>query len=316
MSSIATLQPIPADPSAEPAPLTALPSLPHLIGPYVGPAPDNVDDFLKLAAALSTGRTAVPLPYQRRPGDTAALMLRAHGMNIPIGVGLDHIYVVAGGRTGLTAQLMTAILRRAGIVIRIKTLTDQVCELTFHEGRRKIGASSYTIREAAKLKLTQHTWWQAVPEDCLFARAVSRAVRRFFTHIVAFGYTREEIYEDLARGGQLDEPAPVAAEVLDLLKSAEIATPDGIRGTLRPYARKHKLHATVLPDGRTVDAALIEAWHHAVTRERAEAADQSLADAVDADQDSTPPACTCDPVRVAEAGQHEDGCDDRTPVSV
>lgn len=304
---------------ADPAPPTPLPNpgWPDILPGYTGPSPADVDAFMRLAEFLATARTAVPLPYQRRGGDMAALMLRAHDLNIPIGTALDHVYVVPGGRTSLTAQLMGALLiERHGLTIRVKTLNDQACELHFCRGRKKLSTSNYTIREAAALGLTQFRWWRAVPEDCLYARTMSRACRRPpLQGLIVLGcYTREEVYEAMARGDALDGEhveTQLDAEVAEWLKTAETATPDAIRVELRTAARKARKGRMLLPDGRTVDDALIEAWHHAVTRQHATAADAALA-AGTAEPEPTPPSCDCDPVKVAAAGRHEDGCDERT----
>lgn len=298
-----------------PPPLLGNPDEPNLMGGYVGPSPADVAGFTAMAEFLCTGCTAIPLPYQRRPGDMGGLMLRAHAMNVPMGVALDHVYVVPGGRTGLTAQLMAALLRRAGITIKTRRHTDQVCELTFHErtstGReRKIGSSKYTINEAAKLGLLRFAWWRAVPEDCLWARALSRGVRRLFTHVVMFGYTREELYEADRGDGTAEEPVTLPREVEELLAAAATATPDEIKTALIPAARKAKLLQLLLPGGGTLEAALIDAWHHAVTRRHAAVADQALADGA-AQPEPAAPACPCDPVRVAEVGQHDEGCHER-----
>jgi hypothetical protein len=306
---------------AAPAPLSN-PGWPDILPGYVGPSPADFTAFRDMAELLAGARTAVPLPYQHRTGDMAALMLRAHDLNIPIGVALDHLYVVPGGRTAMTAYLMGALLiERHRITIKIKTLTDQECELHFTRGRKKLSTSRYTIREAAALKLTRFRWWQAVPEDCLYARAMSRACRRPpLQGLIVLGcYVREEVYEAMARGEALDGEqiaVEVDAEVAEWLDAAAAATdPDDVRVKLRDQARKAKKHRLVMPDGRTVDDHLIEAWHHTVTRHHAARAEAALAaGTAEPGTEPTPPRCTCDPVAVARAGRHEDGCDERAHV--
>lgn len=305
---------------AESAPPLPSPGWPNILAGYTGPSPADVDAFMRFAEFLATARTAVPLPYQHRAGDMAALMLRAHDLNIPIGVALDHVYVVPGGRTALTAQLMGGLLiDRHGITIKIKTLNDQECELHFLRGRKKLATSRYTIREASALGLTRFRWWRAVPEDCLYARTISRACRRPpLQGLIILGcYTREEVYESMARGGDLDGEhiaVEIDPEVAEWLDQAEAATePEQVRVKLRELARKAGKRRLLMADGRTVDDHLIEAWHHAITRQRAASADAALAaGTAAADAEPVPPRCTCDPVKAAIAGRHEDGCDERT----
>lgn len=293
------------------------PGWPNILPGYVGPSPADFTAFRDMAELLAGARTAVPLAYQHRTGDMAALMLRAHDLNIPIGVALDHLYVVPGGRTAMTAYLMGALLiERHGLTIKVKTLNDQECELHFYRGRKKLCTSRYTIREAAALKLTRFRWWQAVPEDCLYARAMSRACRRPpLQGLIVLGcYVREEVYEAMARGDALDGEQvaiEVDTEVTEWLALAAAATePEEVRVAIRAMARKAGKQKLLMPDGRTVDDHLIEAWHHAVTRWRAASAEAALA-AGTADPEPETPGCTCDPVTVARAGRHEDGCDER-----
>jgi hypothetical protein len=115
----------------------------------------------------------------------------------------------ANGRPTFTAGLQAAQLARLGWSVRVDTLTDEVCELTFHRDGKKVGTSRFTLDEAKRAGLLRKDVWTKYPEDLLFARALTRGVRRLVPGLLVgnAAYVREEL------GADTHEPIPPQAKV-------------------------------------------------------------------------------------------------------
>jgi hypothetical protein len=248
------------------------------IGVYTGPT--TTADRKSEAELMATARCSLHPLYRRSPGDCLTLLHRAEALNIPVGIAIDHIYInTATGRAGLSAQLLAYLLHRAGVRWRALQSTDKVVELRFYRGRKVVGTVSWHIDEAVAAGLTLREHWRLFPNDCLWARAVARACRKFFSDIVmGLGYTREEAYDNTDPDAVPDEAEALPPDVQALLDEADTADPDTIRGQLTARARKGKLLGVRLPDGRTVQQALNDAWLAATGRDTAVRADAALAD--------------------------------------
>lgn len=271
----------PIDPPAPSAPVldVKLPPIPRSLGVYDGPV-HSADRQLE-AQLLATTRCALHPLYRRSPGDCFTLLYRAQALNIPVGVALDHIYInTAIGRAGLSAQLMAALLLRAGVTWKTPRCTDQIVEMVFYRGRKKIGGVTWKITEAVAAGLTKRDRWRLWPVDCLWARAMARGCRRFFSDVVmGMGYTPEEV-ADMGTDAdsapeQSEQIDPAVQDFLDQADS-ESATADLIRTDILKRAKKARLHAAVLPDGRTLEAALLDVWRIKTAQEVAARADEAL----------------------------------------
>lgn len=313
--------------------LTTPPPLPAGLLRYDGPT--DFHDMERAAQLLATAKTAVHPRYRTRPGDCLTLLFRARALDVPVGVAFDHIYVNdAVGKSGLSAQLMGALLRRAGITWEPVTANTQTVKLVFFRhttdarGRRrrhKLGASEWTMIQAKDAGLTRFTHWQMFPEDCLRARALARGCRHLFPDVVmGMGYTPEEVRLAGADGDTLPtdgNPDAIPAEVQEFLDEAatEGTTVDNIRRDIIKRAKRANLLDYGLPDGQTLQQALHAACLLALSR----ASDEALA---------TPPAqseptvadapagtgnlpCNCPAEHVIRTGVHLPTCGDLVGVS-
>lgn len=276
-----------------PTPDHLLPRIVYTLRGYTGPT--TTANRVAEAELLATARCTLHPMYRRSPGDCLTLLYRAEALDIPTGVAIDHVYInTAIGRAGLSAQLMAALLLRAGIRWKVTKETDQVVELRFRRGRKHVGTVSWHIREAVAAGLTRREHWRLWPTDCLWARAMARACRRYFSDIVmGLAYTPEETYDMADADTAPDETEIPAPEVLDILAEAtdDDVTAAAIRDDIIPRARKAKLLRVQLPDGRTVEQALNDAWLAATGREDAVRADAALAElASNQLAERTPPA--------------------------
>lgn len=270
-----------------------LPTVPFRMSGYDGPttSAEMTEECRQLAGA----RAAIQGPFQRRPEDVRTLLWRARALDIPVGVAIDHIYINMQGKAGLSAQLIAALIRRAGIDwVTVKT--PNLVRFTFFRVRWTISpAGRITKRkdwigqpvqfelieaQAAGIAGTKH--WQAWPIACMWARAMARAGRELFSDItMGFSYTPEELHD-----GTAAEAAPAAAEqvsdaVTELIEQAlsEPATAHLIKTDI--MVRGAKLLKEHAGDGQTLAQVLADIWQQKVAFEEdqqiAVAADQAMA---------------------------------------
>lgn len=108
------------------------------------------------------------------------------------------VYIVKGKVT-LSANLMAAALKRTGHYnYRVRTMTDEVCEVEFFEHSNgsweSVGKSRFSMDDAKRANLINSSAWRAYPRNMLFARALSNGVKWYCPDI--FGgpiYTPDEL---------------------------------------------------------------------------------------------------------------------------
>ncbi len=99
------------------------------------------------------------------------------------------------GKLEISARMMNALMRRAGIRISIKESTDDRCVLVGTRGDSGDSATvSYTIADANKAGLVKPGGgWVKNPKDMCFARAISRLARQIAPDIIGGCYVEGEI---------------------------------------------------------------------------------------------------------------------------
>ena len=81
----------------------------------------------------------------------------------------------------------------------VDKIDDTECSITFFEingEKKKLGTSTFTIKDAAKAGLVNKDNWKNYPRNCLFARALSNGGRWYCPDAICGYYAVEEI-EDL-----------------------------------------------------------------------------------------------------------------------
>jgi hypothetical protein len=114
------------------------------------------------------------------------------------------------GKFEISARLMNQAIRARGHKMTIRTLNDDVCEIWGK--RRDTGEEmtvTYHIEEARRSGLVRPNGpWFKVPQDMLFARAISRMARRLFPDCIGNCYIEGEIQETV-----LQKPAEIPVEL-------------------------------------------------------------------------------------------------------
>ena len=132
---------------------------------------------------------------------------------------MSGIHIVQG-KPVLGANLIATLVKSSQRYdYRVKQADNSACVLTWYEGGKAVGESSFTMAEANAAGLTNKPTWKAYASDMLFARALTRGARRYAPSI--FGgspiYTPEEMGVDTDEDGHVINVTPtpnVAAPVI------------------------------------------------------------------------------------------------------
>jgi hypothetical protein len=149
---------------------------------------------------------------------------------------LNNIYIV-NGRPSLKAQLMAALIIRAGHP-PVETLesTDKIAKVRFRRsGSDNAVDVAFTIEQANKAGLAGKDSWKSYPEDMLWNRAVARGARRVFPELFAGLYTPDEMQypttevieaETIPPTRNTSSTVTTVEEVKDLFEATEVGNRD------------------------------------------------------------------------------------------
>lgn len=219
------------------------PRLRQLMARYNGPR--DMDGQLRLATQLAKAKYALPWQYRDNPGDLVAIMQHALALDIQLSVAWDNIHFNEKGAGGIRARLMHALVLRAGHEIQLVHLDDKRCRMRLKRCDGKPGGGAqFTALEASQAGLFNRTGspWTHWGQDMLWARCMSRLVRRWAPEVILGFYEVSEIDDD--GGPDRDAVDPVdlstamtdvdgnltpAPDVVELLKDVDVLTLAEIR---------------------------------------------------------------------------------------
>jgi hypothetical protein len=132
--------------------------------------------------------------------------------------GLD----IVKGKITMNANLLARQLKRGGKYnYRVVTQTDTLCEVAFFEEGKEVGRASFSSDDATRAGLAGKDNWRQYPSDMLFARAMSRGIRRFAPDAMnATVYTTGEIPGDVqveVTTGEIIEGEVLKSEPVDAM---------------------------------------------------------------------------------------------------
>lgn len=127
---------------------------------------------------------------------------------------------VMEGKVTMSAQLMAAMVRRAGYRYQVAEHTYERCDLQWFDPHgHSLGNSSFSLEDAKKAGLMNRPNWSKFAREMLFARAVSQGARWFAPEVLLGCYLPEELEpvepiepirtQALAPQGGQHSPAPV-----------------------------------------------------------------------------------------------------------
>lgn len=215
-------------------------------------APNDTAITMRLAKELAQSGFAVG--FKGRPQDVLAVLLTGKELGIGPMAALRHISMI-GDKPTLSAAMQLSLLRRDGNRVEVLEATATRAELigTTPQGDRV--QVSYTIEEATQAGLLKRGGaWAQYPADMLWARCVTRLVRRMDGGGTLAMYSPADFNE---RDVVEVEPSEIAPPEVDVqpVRPADLARPeDDVVGRDRrgePHRQSDRLDSSLaVPEAR------------------------------------------------------------------
>lgn len=172
------------------------------VGTPADPALWSMDQLLKFCRMIAP-TSFVPKPLRGDPPAVLACIMTGREMQLGPMESLQHVFIV-DGRPTLSAQVMRAMIQRAGHEFAITEQTDDSCTVAgLRAGSRGDGdihLVTWTLEDAQRAGLAGKSNWKTYPRAMLLARATSELARALFADVLGPArYTPEEL------GGQAAE---------------------------------------------------------------------------------------------------------------
>ena len=180
-------------------------------------SPELVRDFGMAFIAVNSGLTKV-----KRISEALWIFAKGRSLGLSPAEALDSFHVV-DGRPTMSAQLMLALMKRAGYRCIDRSEPGKYGALEVFERDTvtqewvSLGTSKFTTENAKAAGLLGKKNWIAWLDDMLWNRAVSRGARRYAPHVLMGAiYTPEEMGADVDEDGSVtyDETTTAEAEVV------------------------------------------------------------------------------------------------------
>lgn len=154
----------------------------------------------------------LPAAYRGKPADVLVAVGLGRAIGIPPAQALYEVYVV-NGRPSPSANLMAALVRRAGHRLRIDgDATRCTATLIRHDDPDSPFAATWTIEQARAAGLTGKDTWKQYPAAMLRARAIAEVVRMGASEaVLGMDYAREEMQDVEPEPAPQQRPTGLAA---------------------------------------------------------------------------------------------------------
>jgi len=164
------------------------------VGPIVRSLPSEHEMMVFTTISKQAAESNFYKNFGGQPGIMMTI-LAARELGVPPMLALNGGIANIQGKLEISARLMNAMMRRAGIKISIQKSSDDECVLV---GSRSDSGDtvtvSYTVSEAQKAGLVKPGGgWVKNPKDMCFARAISRLARQIAPDIIGGCYVEGEI---------------------------------------------------------------------------------------------------------------------------
>ena len=155
---------------------------------------DDLHTQMKRAELLAQA-SLMPPSYTKQPANVLVAMEMADTLGISLMQAVQGITVI-NGKMSMSAEMMRALVLRAGHRFRVEVNTDQ--ETTVLVARREWPDDeqrfTFTMDDAARAGLSGSPTWKKYPKALLLARVTSMACRAVFPDVVqGIGYVPEEL---------------------------------------------------------------------------------------------------------------------------
>lgn len=132
---------------------------------------------------------------------------------------LQNMFIV-NGKLACSAQMIQALAyNHAGVTTTVKRSDNQECQLIMHRPNHPDMPISFTMDDAKKAGLLRSgSSWAKYPSDMLYARAITKGVRRIAPDAITGFYTVDEIKPDWTEAEEIQvEFEPATQPQLDLI---------------------------------------------------------------------------------------------------
>lgn len=158
---------------------------------------DPLADRIIYAKALAEA-SLLPESYRKQPANVLVAIETADALGISAMQALQGITVIKGKMT-MSAELMRALVLRAGHQLRVDVLTETECRMVAarREWPDDVQAFTFTMSDAQRAGLATSDTYKRHPKAMLLARATSLACRAVFPDVIAgVSYAPDEVEHD------------------------------------------------------------------------------------------------------------------------
>ncbi len=139
------------------------------------------------------------------PEKILVIAMKARELSLPPMQGLSHIHIVEG-RPALSAELMVALVQRAGHKLRVLETSSQKCvvEGLRADDPRHPSRVEWTMEDAQRAGVANKGPWKSYPAAMLRARAISALCRFAFADVLmGAAYVPEELGAEVNEEGEV-----------------------------------------------------------------------------------------------------------------
>lgn len=172
--------------------------------PEIRHSPELVRDYGMAYIAVQSGLTRI-----KRVSEALWIFAKGRALGLSPAEALDSYHVIDGKPT-MSAQLMLALMKRAGFRCIDKSEPGKYAAIEVSERDEitkewvVLGTAKFTIENAKDAGLLSKKNWQTYRDDQLWARAVSRAARRYAPQVLCGAlYTPEEMGAEVTEDGHV-----------------------------------------------------------------------------------------------------------------
>ena len=178
-------------------------------------------------AKLLADSSILPESYRQKPSNLLWAMELADALDVSLAQAITGITVIQGKPT-MSAEMMRALVLRAGHRFTVTEMTDKAVTVTVarKEWPDDVQQFTFSMADAQHAGLAKSATYQKHPKAMLLARATSMACRAVFPDVVSgMGYVPEELSHDDAPKrvdtARLTPPKPAVQHVETAAETAE-----------------------------------------------------------------------------------------------
>jgi hypothetical protein len=136
----------------------------------------------------------LPREFRGKPANVLVAIGYGEALGLSPMIALNGISVI-NGKPSLSAQLQSALVRRAGHKLNVVgDATKATAVLIRHDDPTERHTATWTMDRAKRAGLDQGTAWKSYPESMLAARAITEVIRNAASDVLlGVAYTPEEL---------------------------------------------------------------------------------------------------------------------------